>query len=401
MKILCVHQNFPGQYLRLAPHLAKVGHQVHAISCRPGITLPGVTIHLYDKPIARQTAIDPLASRLQREAEYGFRAAAVAQRLKKDGFEPDLVLAHPGWGEALFMRDIFPDARIILYCEFFFESFEGGEQFFPYENVSVAGIASVRARNTGQLLALDTADLGITPTRWQLSRYPSTYRDMIAVNHEGIDTTYCAPRAEAEVRMPDGLVLRRSSNVVTYVSRNLEPARGFPQFVRAATEVAKNNPQAKVVVVGGNSSSYSAALREGETYKARVLDALGGVPDNFVIYDRLPYPDLIRLFQISAVHVYLTIPFVVSWSLLEAMSCGCLVVAANVAPVREIITGEKNGLLVDFFDTSALAATIQNCLDRPGEYADMRIAARSEIEARFEMQAALRGYDALIDRVMR
>jgi glycosyltransferase involved in cell wall biosynthesis len=381
MRILFVHQNFPGQYRHIAAHYARSGHQVVAVgenkNLRRTQPVPGVRLLGYDAPTGGAV-------------QRGRRVAAGAAQLRRSGFIPEVIFAHIGWGEALFLKDVFPEARVILYCEYFYRGHGGDFGFDAEFPATPEKLLRLRVMNAPLLMALDASDIGIAPTRWQQSRFPAVYRPRIGVIHEGIDTDLVAPGAA-----PD-------EELVTYVSRNLEPYRGFHVFMRAIPEIQRRRPKARIVIVGGDEVSYSPRLSNGQTYRQRMLAELGDRIDysRVEFLGRIPYAQYLALLRRSSAHVYLTYPFVLSWSLLEAMSAGCLIVGSRTAPLQEVMRDGENGLLVDFFSPGAIAERVAYALEHQRELQPIRTQARETVVERYDLKrvclpAQLRLVDAL------
>lgn len=381
MKILFVHNNFPAQFRNLATALAQNPDvEIAAIGCELARASLGVSLYRYQTPPGVAQA-HSFARRFDNECRRAEEVLYAATRLLAENFVPDVILVHPGWGENLPLRAAFPAAKIIVCCEFYYRR-EGGDVGFDPEfpTMGLDGFVALEARNAATLLALASGDAGLSPTHWQKSTYPHALQPMIAVAHEGIDTEYFLPDAAASFAMPDGSVWSAGEEIVTYTARNLEPIRGFHSFMRALPEVLARRPKARVVVVGDNGVSYGQRPRKHASWKEALLAELGDRLDlsRVVFLTRLPYSDYLKILQISAVHVYLTYPFVLSWSLLEAMSAGCLVVGSDTKPVREIIDG-ANGVLAPMFDAAALAGRIVAALADPEAHRPMREAARRTI----------------------
>jgi glycosyltransferase involved in cell wall biosynthesis len=396
MRFLFVHQNFPGQFRHVSAALAARGHEVIALGVnRQNQPIPGVRHVLYrERPFPAAHSEHPLAgalAELQVKLARGEAAARAMEGLKKEGFDPDVVVAHPGWGEAFFTKDVFPGARQIVYAEYFYGG-EGGDSGFDPEFSPRSDSAEqrVRIKNTHLLHALSACDVAISPTQFQKSRHPQWAQQRIQVIHEGIDTNRFRPDPQASVQLKAaGMILRPEDEVVTFVVRQLEPYRGYHIFMRALPLLQKLRPQARVILVGDDGSSYGASAPAGKTWKgiflAEVADRLDMTRVHFV--GRVPHSVLTQLMQISAAHVYLTYPFVVSWSLMEAMSVGCLVVGSDTAPVREVVEHGRNGLLTNFFDAEALAHCVADALARGAELAPLRVAARESIAQRYDLAA--------------
>jgi glycosyltransferase involved in cell wall biosynthesis len=382
MRLLFVHQNFPGQYRHLAAHYARLpGHEVLAIGEKQNLQrqprLPGVKLFAYE--VGEPAAAGAFEASLLRATERGRALAAGAAKLRGAGFRPDVVFAHIGWGEALFLKDVFPEARMLLYCEFFYRAQGADTGFDPEFPPSARSILRLRVMNAPLLMSLDAADWGIVPTRWQQRQFPRAYQGRMSVVHDGIDTDLVLPEKNDF-----------QEELITYVARNLEPYRGFHVFMRAIPEIQRRRPKARIVIVGGDEVSYSPRLPPGQTYRSRMLRELDGKIDlgRVAFLGRIPYAEYLALLRRSSVHVYLTYPFVLSWSLLEAMASGCLVVGSRTPPVEEVMRDGVNGLLTDFFSTEELAARIDDALGRQKELAPLREAARRTVLERYDLKRA-------------
>ena len=394
MIILFVHQNFPGQFRHLATALADdPGHGVVALG--DAARLQGrAALHPRLRTLgypSEGAKAGPGTHHYVREFEAAVRrgqaVVRAAMQVRQQGFVPDVVVAHPAWGEALFLRDIFPAARHVCYCEFYYHGEGADVGFDPEFPASLDSRLRARVRNATQLLALAAADAGIAPTEWQQTRYPTEFQPKIQLLHEGIDTGTVRPDPQAVLRL-GGRTLTAADEVVTYVARNLEPYRGIHVLLRALPALLAARPRAEVVIVGGDEVSYGQQLPAGETYRARYSREVGDRVDWSRVHflGRIPYADFLTVLQVSSVHVYLTYPFVLSWSLLEAMAAGCLVVASATPPVREVLRHGGNGLLVDFFDHAALAEVVGQVLAKPSDQAGLRAAARETIVDRFDLR---------------
>jgi glycosyltransferase involved in cell wall biosynthesis len=378
--ILLVHQNYPGQFKHLGPALAAAGHQVFATRLldaqgqgpKMGATqsVGGVTVHYYAASRSSTLTMHPWALDFETKVIRGEALFNYAKKLKQQGFEPNLILAHPGWGEALFLEHLWPKARLGLFCEWFYGAVGRDVGFDPeFPPPSDATLCGLTVKNLSYLSAMQWAAGGVAPTHWQASSFPQNVQTKLSVIHDGVDTQAIAPRSGAT--WPDALQklgIPASSPLLTFINRNLEPYRGYHSFMRALPRVLAQNSSVHVCLVGGEEKGYGAAAPKGQTwrqvYEAEVFPALTDEQRARIHYlGKLPHSQLIQLYQASTVHVYLTYPFVLSWSLLEAMSAGCALVASRTAPVEEVIRHDENGLLVDFFNPNELAEKVLALLD--------------------------------------
>jgi len=400
MRILFIHQNCPGQYKHLARHLAaQPGNEVLFITQPGKPDLPGVKKVEY-APARKPTKETHFYIRgLEASVLNGQAVARAALALKKSGFAPDIVCAHPSWGESLYVKDVYPDARLLSFCEFYYRSEGADVGFEPTHPVNLDDRCRVRTKNTTHLLTLEAMDWGVSPTRWQRAQYPAEFIDRISVIHDGIDMERAAPDPAASFMLPNGTALTPRDEVVTYVARNLEPYRGFPSFMRATAELGRRRPRTQFVIVGGDDVSYGSRPPDGETYRQQMLKEVTIDPDRVHFLGYIPYDQYMRVLQISSVHVYLTYPFVLSWSMLEAMAAECLLVASNTPPVREVIEDGRNGLLVDFFAPTQIAGRMEEALDKGESWRELRRAARQTILDRFELQNCLGRHIRLIEDV--
>ena len=397
MNVLVLHRNFPGQFRHIVRHLVENGHRVVGIGNTQAPGLKGIPLVRYDSATLKVEGHRHLKTVLSGVA-HGEAVARIMTQLASQGFTPNVVLAHPGWGEALHVRDVYPHARLVSLFEFYYHA-EGVDVGFEPGSVADFELrASLRCRNMLHLTNLELCDAGVSPTNWQKSLHPAAYHHKIDVVHEGVNTALMVPDASARYSLPDGRVLCHGDPVVTYVARNLEPYRGFHVFLRTLPEIQRRCPEAVTVIVGGDGVSYGQPPRDAPNWREKLLAEVGPQLDlsRVVFTGKIPYSDYRSLLQVSAAHVYLTYPFVLSWSALEAMSCGCLVLASDTPPVQEVIRHDESGRLFDFFDASALAALVQDALARPEEFAQLRAAARQHIVSGYDIADGVARYMALL-----
>lgn len=389
LKALFLHQNFPGQYAHLAPAMAaRGGVTVMGMGEKEGYAAPGVRYHAYGAPRGAGEQTHRYLRNYEAAVRRGQHVANHLVRIRDAGFRPDIIACHPGWGEGLFLKDVFPQAKCLFYWEFYYNAVGQDLGFDPEQPVTLDDAARVRTMNSTQLLALQVADWGVSPTRWQWSRYPAWARARMTCLHEGVDTERCAPRPEAVFTLPDGRRLTARDEVISYVARNLEPYRGFPTVMRALPRLMRERPELQVVMVGGNDVSYGKKPADAPDWKAKLLAEVGGDLDLSRVHftGRVPHDQLHELFRITRAHVYLTYPFVLSWSMLEAMACGALIVGSATPPVEEVVQDGVTGRLVPFFDPDAVARTVLDVLARPEAHGPMRDAARRLVVERYDLR---------------
>lgn len=398
MKILFVHQNMPAQFKHLAPALAEDGHQVRFLTQTVRAALPGVESEIYAAP-PKSPPGHPYLGLLEPAVRNGQQVARALQAMQRKGFAPDLVIAHSGWGEPLFVKDVAPRARLIVYAEYFYQPRGADIGFDPEEPFSIDMVCRTRLKNAHLLAALEACDAAVTPTRWQRDSHPRPYWPKLRQIHEGLDLARLVRRPEASLRTPNGTLLQRGMPIVTYVARNLEPYRGLRTMVRAIPAILAAAPEAHIVLVGGRGTSYG---RRPPSPHADWLSAMQAEvpvdPARVHCLGYLDYERYLDLLSLSRAHVYLTYPFVLSWSMLEAMAMGAPLVASDTAPVREVIQHGWNGLLTDFFDPDALARTVAGLLSG-SMAASLTARARATVERQYPVERSLAEWRGLVAAV--
>lgn len=391
MKYLFVHQNFPGQFKYLAPALSKIdGNQVVGFSMNEYVGSDSLRVINYKVTRANSAEIHPFLKDFETKIVRGEAAYRAAVTLKNEGFYPDVIIAHPSWGESLFLKEVWPKAKLGIYCEYFYLTQGGDLGFdpeFPSEKTDLE--ISIKMKNLSNIMHFDIADAGLSPTLWQRNSYPESFKSRISIIHDGIDTDAAASDKNAYVTINNNIRLDKGSEVITFVNRNLEPYRGYHVFMRALPSILKERPNAHVIIVGGDKVSYGAAAPDSQSWKSiflnEVIDHIDKSRVHFV--GNLSYKNYLKVLQVSTVHVYLTYPFVLSWSLLEAMSVGCAIVASKTAPVEEVIEHGVNGVLVDFFDKERLTQEIIKLLDNSNLRQELGQAARRAIRDNYDLKS--------------
>lgn len=399
--ILFVHNNFPAQFGFVAEAAVARGYRCAAIASHTGRQQPGVAMERWQVRRSSTPAILKEAVRAEADLLRAGAAAEAALKLRQQGFRPDLIVGHPGWGETIYLREIFPEARQVIYAEYYYRTADGDVGFDAEFGPATAPM-ELHAKNIGLALALSEADAIVAPTPFQASRLPGVFRQRTEILHEGVDLERIRKNPAARFATTSGKVLDGSRPVITFVSRKLEPLRGYHIFMRALPRLLEQVPHAEVLIIGEAArAGYGSAAPGGRTWAELILDEVRESIDPARVHftGRLPYDRFVDALSLSWAHVYLTYPFVMSWSLLEAMTCGCLIVGSDTAPVRDAITDGGNGLLVDFFDHDGLATRLIEACRAPGSFDHLRQAARATVEARYDRaRVCLPAWMALIER---
>lgn len=391
MNLLFVHQNFPGQYRELFSWLtAQGGHEIVFLTQRKDVPeIKGARVVRYTAHHAPAQGAYALSQYWEECTGNGFGAAEACEALRTEGFRPDLIVGHVGWGELTFLKIVWPDVPILGFFEYFFLAKGGSVGFDPEFPASPHAPYIMHARNAVNFANIQTVDLGNSPTRWQRDTFPESFHPKLYVCHDGIRTDRLRPDPEASVPLNRlGRAVTREDEVFTYMARNMEPTRGFHVFMRALPHILDARPNARALIVGGNEVSYGKASGAQGGYRAEMEREVGDRVDWDRVHflGRVPYAAYQSIIQVSRCHIYLTVPFVLSWSLLESMAMGATIVASDVAPVREAITHGETGLLVDFFQPERLAAQVADVLARPGTYAHLGPAARRHVVEHYDFR---------------
>lgn len=371
----------------------------------PGVSVTALTLQKVRNPVwngvrmvpytlQRGTAADihPWVLDIESKAIRAEACFRKALELKSEGYEPDIIIAHPGWGESLFLKEVWPGAKLGIYCEFYYQP-EGADVGFDPEFpvTDPGGVCRLKFKNVNNMLHFDIADAGISPTHWQANTFPEPFRSRISVIHDGIDTEHLRPNGKVAIKLNNATQLRSGDPVITFVNRNMEPTRGYHTFMRALPEILRRNPQVQVLLVGGDGVGYGQKAPPGTTWKQVFIDEVQSsiTADDWRrvhFVGKIPHEHFLRLLQVSSVHVYLTYPFVLSWSLLEAMSTGCAIVGSDTAPLHEAIVDGETGRLVNFFDPAALAGQITGLLNEPDERKRLGANARAFAQANYDLK---------------
>lgn len=410
VKVLFIHQNFPGQFRHLAPALAQdPKNQVLALSMKASASSvwQGVQVIPYriDPQMAGGSSLfaGDLEVKLAR-AEACYQAAC---QLLEAGFIPDLIIAHPGWGESLYLKEVWPQARLNLYCEFFYRA-QGLDVGFDPQQTALPSQSAHRfgLKNINNLLHMELANAGLSPTHWQASTFPEYFRSKITVIHDGIDTQALCPDDGAFIQLGPSLVLDGRKEVITFISRDLEPYRGYHKFMHLLPSLLQRRPEAHIVIVGGPGCNYGPLPPTGQTWMQifassarQQISANDWSRVHFV--GKLSYADYVAVLRVSRVHLYWTYPFVLSWSLLESMACGGAIIASDTGPVKELIEDGVNGWLAPFFDEAAWLDQIDVVLGDACLRQKTVARARDTIISRYDLRTqCLPGQIAWVEKTM-
>tara|TARA_B100001059_G_C17818505_1_gene576762 strand:- start:939 stop:2165 length:1227 start_codon:yes stop_codon:yes gene_type:complete len=395
MKVLFVHQNFPSQFKFLAPKLASLGHDVSAFTLRQNAPGHWKGVKLLSYSIDRENAQNahPWTVDFESKVVRGEACCRAAITLRKRGYYPDIIIAHPGWGESLFLKQVWPNSILKLYCEYFYRPTGQDVGFDPeFANADEADAGRVFLKNANILVQFEQSESGISPTRWQAQTFPERLRGAITTLHDGVDTVSASPNQSAKFHVDENLTLSKADEVITFVNRTLEPYRGFHVFMRSLPKLLADRPTARVLIVGSDGRGYGELPREGGTWKQKMLAEITprlGKNESHRIYflGNLEYKRYLNLLRVSTVHVYLTYPFILGWSLLEAMSSGCAIIGSDTPPVTEVIENGKTGLITPFFDHEALATSISELLQDDEKRDRLGRDARALVVRDFDLQS--------------
>ena len=372
MNILFIHQNFPAQFKHIAPELAgDPSNHVIALTMRKDVPSrwEGVQVISYSADEIRRPKAISWLSDFEAKTIRGEACYQACKKLAMTGMTPDIIIAHPAWGESLFLKELWPNVKLAIYCEFFYQSRGLDVGFDPeFEGVKPSDLHRFSLKNINNLLHMQIADAAISPTQWQASTFPLEFQKKITVIHDGIDTTVLRPDPDAKIVIANHITLSKEDEVITYVSRELEPYRGYHMLMRTLPDLLKKRPKARMLIIGGDGVSYGSKATNGqswaETFALEVRPLMSDSEWNRVHFlGKVPYEQYLKVLQISSAHIYLTYPFVLSWSLLEAMSVGCPIIASDTGPVQELITHGSTGLLFNFFNKNQLVISILQILE--------------------------------------
>lgn len=391
MKLLFVHQNMPGQYRELVQWLAaQGGNEIVFLTQRKNAPkIDGVRTVLYKTHHTAKDDAYALVKTWENAAGSGFGAAMAVRGLREEGFVPDIIIGHVGWGEMTFLREVLPDTPQIGFFEYYYSTVGGPVGFDPESPVSDHAPYIMQGHNVVPNMNIETVDVAHSPTFWQRDRFPESFHDKIYVCHDGIRTDKLLPDPDVSLNLGRAGRVTRDDEIITYMARNLETTRGFHVLMRALPHLQRMRPNARILVVGGNDTSYGGKSKHEGGLRGQMETEVGHLLnwERLHFLGQVPYADFMKIIQISRCHIYLTMPFVLSWSLLEAMSMQATIVASDVPPVREAVTHAKTGMLVDFFDPPALAKQVADVCANPQNYAHLGPAAREHVVKTYDFNS--------------
>lgn len=385
--ILFIHPNFPAQFRHLGQLLGKNPlYDVFFLTKKKEGAIEGITKIIYQPSREAKPETHHYVRPIENAVLQGQAVYRALINLKQKGFYPDIIYGHSGWGSTLFVKDIFPRALFLAYFEWFYHAIGTDADFDPNEPLTADDQARIRVKNTPILIDLYSCDRGLSPTQWQKQQFPREYHNKITVLHDGVDTDYFQPNADTKLVIPSlNLDLSDKAEIITYVARGMEPYRGFPQLIETIYILQKRRPQSHFVIVGQNRVAYGKQLPEGQNYQDLMLAKFPLDLTKVSFTGLLPYSEYLKVLQASSVHIYLTRPFVLSWSMLEAMATGCVVIASDTQPVKEIIVDNYNGLLVPFFEPEKIADKVEYALSNRDLMAKIRKKARQTIVENYKL----------------
>jgi glycosyltransferase involved in cell wall biosynthesis len=397
INIVFIHYELPGQFLHLIRYLSKhSGYNVYGIchehakeSCDSNLFK---TLYTYQEKDIGSIATHHYVTDIQRCVLRAQAVTEVLQQCLSQQINFDIAVSHTGWGEALYFKDFYPETPLLGYVEFYFHATGADIGFDPSYPLSKDQTLQVKTLNSQLLLGMNECDVLITPTNWQKSLFPTMWQSKINVIHEGVDIDYCKPNEQVFLTLPDGTQLTRQDEVITYTARNLEPYRGFPTLIKAVERICQKRPNCHIIITGGDDVSYSKKLPYGECYREVCVKSVSIPNERVHFLGHVPYSTHIQILQLSSVHLYLTYPFVLSWSFIEAMACGCTIIASDTQPVMDILEPEINGIAVNFFDDEQIAIQVEAVLNHPQRKKHLGLAARKKIERHYQHHFAINHY---------
>jgi len=405
LNILFIHHELPGQFIHLIRYLSNhPQYNVFGISNKQDDSFYNESLfqkaYTYQPKEIEGSLTHHYVTDLQRSVLNAQAIFDILQKFKQHNIDFDLAVAHTGWGGGLYFKEAYPATPLLGYVEFFFHLDGADVGFDPKFPVSIDRRLQIKTLNAQLLLGMNECDGLVTPTPWQKSLFPDIWHSKINVIHEGVDVDLCKPDNQITFTLPSGQELTGKDEVVTYSARNLEPYRGFPIFLKAIERICQRRPNCHIIITGGDEISYSKKLPKGETYREKYLKTVSLPKDKVHFLGKVPYKTHLQLLQLSSVHIYLTYPFVLSWSFMEAMACGCVIIASGTRPVLDVLEPGVNGISVNFFDDEQIADQIDDVFKHPERKKQLGLAARDKIKRHYQHQFSINQYLLLFKQLI-
>ncbi len=405
MHILFTHRAFPAQFGQLGLELSKryawkCSFLIDHISRCPEPTEEMLSrLSLYQIPLSaafRAEKNPPWAQSFGRYLEV-CQAGWEALRALPD-LRPDLVVGHAGLAPTLFLSELV-DCPIVNYCEYYFAQHRRDLTYRIDLPPAEPAPFFPRCINAATLASLVACGAGYAPMHWQRRSFPQRFWPKIEVHFDGIDTTLYRPQRTSLV--VNGQTIPEDTRVVTFVARGLESMRGFDLFMRVAKRICRERSDVLFVIAGDEETYYGwDQLHTGpHSFKQWVLSQGDYDLSRFIFLGHIEPARLAQVFGRSDLHIYLSVPFVVSWSLLNALACGCVVLGSQVDPVREVVEPGRTGLLEPLFDIDRLAETALGVLADPGKYRPLGQAARESVEEKYSLDVCIPELKEFFERV--
>lgn len=394
MRLLFLHRNYPAQFRQLAAFLAMdKNNEIVYITARKDYEIEGIRKVIYE--LIRE--VNPESHHYMKFYEesilHGQAALREAIKLRSEGFIPDVIIGH-SWGQSMFIKDIYPEVPYIAHIEWFYNADNSDIDFLGKPDIDLR--AKTRVKNSHILVDMYSCDKIITPTKWQLQQIPKQFQNKASVIHEGVDTGFFRPNDDVVFEFEDKKFTRQDE-IIAYTTRGMEPYRGFPEFMEAASIIQKRRPNCHIIVAGDDRVCYGPKLPEGKTFKGLMLEKFDFDMSRIHFTGILNYNDYVKILQVASAQIYLTFPFVLSWSMLEAMSCGGVVLASSTPPVTEVIEDNYNGILFNFFTPQEIVDKVEEVLDNKEKYNHLRTNARKTIIDNYDLKTMLKKQIYLIN----
>lgn len=412
MHILFLHGNYPAQFHLQARILAAdPRHRVVFATEREEVPreqiFPGLELLTLKPHRPPSQAIHPYLVAHEEAVLLGQAVVRQLMTLKDQGFLPRLVVFHAGRGLGLFLRTLLPEATLVAYCEWYFKP---ADLPWLWGAAPLDSVLRIGLRNQVLLQELVEADLAITPTDWQRRQFPTALQPRLEVVFDGVDTSFfqpadaAAPAAPLRLQPEGGataLEIGPEAIVLSYTTRGMEPLRGFPEFMRALPGLLAAFPALQVVIAGRDRQAYSyAAPSHGGSWKEHLLAELGPFPGRERVHftGLIPYGQLRALLQRTDLHVYLSRPYVTSWSLFQAAACGAPI-AMNSGPATTDVLPQAAFATLNLDEPGGIEPALRAALER--SLRQRRQQRASLLPEPFALPSCQARWQELVNRALR